>query len=75
MSILRLFFVALVIAMAFFQINDAKPEPNVKCICDNGDTGDEWFGGCHPDLAEECGKTAKEYTFCCKKFFFNIEEA
>ena len=69
MFILRLFFVALVVAMASAQINDAKPEPNAYCICNNGDTGTAWFGGCHSGYAY-CGNQGPVFTVCCKKLWW-----
>ena len=66
MYIIRCLFVALLVALASANQPEIKREANAYCICNSGDTGVAWFGGCHSGYAY-CGNNGPPFTVCCKK--------
>ena len=71
MYIARFLLIAVLVTFAYASCEPKKHSmedaaTNAYCICDNGDTGVAWFGGCHAGYAY-CGNNGPPLTVCCKK--------
>ena len=69
MYIVRYLLIAVLVSFAYSERVNHPMEneaPNAYCICDDGDTGVAWFGGCHSGYAY-CGNNGPPLTVCCKE--------